>query len=74
MKNPTIICDICKRPVEILEWWDERSSDVRVIRAYCHGDTDEMRLNFSDMIAWVRGGLPDHGVAFLTKRLDRPCN
>lgn len=74
MKNPTIICDICKKPVERLEWWDDKINDVRVIRVHCHGDRDEMRLRFSDMIAWGSGGLPDHGVAFSTKRLEKPCN
>lgn len=70
MKTPVIMCAICKKPVDSLEWWDDKASDVRIIRAKCHGDRDEMRIGLDDLYQMSRNGFPSEGVAFSTKRLE----
>ena len=45
MQPEQIVCAKCDKPVEKLEWWDDLETDARVLRVYCHGETDEMRLS-----------------------------
>lgn len=44
--NPNqITCAKCSKPVEKIEWWDDTISGGVVLRVYCHGETDEMRMS-----------------------------
>ena len=72
MKPAQIICAKCGTPVEKTEWWDDHASGDRVLRVYCHGEVDEMRLT-QDYMTHARQGELDalamsRGVAFATPR------
>lgn len=67
--TPVIMCAICEKPVDSLEWWDDKIEDERVIVAKCHGDRDAMRLSFSDLVKMTKAFEPVEGVAFATKRV-----
>ena len=45
MSAPTVYCAKCCRAVDKLEWFDDLASGERVVRAYCHGSVDEMRID-----------------------------
>ena len=67
--NPVIICAVCNKPVEKLEWLDDFNSHARHITAHCHGDTDSMVL--TDTFLMDLGGAKQltEGVAFQTKKI-----
>ena len=63
-----ITCAKCSKPVDKTEWWDERGTDERVFRVYCHGETDEMRLNVRKLSMMGLEQLREaRGVAFLPR-------
>ena len=66
--NPVIMCAICQRPVDRVEWRDDLNTGDRVITAHCHGDRDTMRLSQADLISMI-GKEPTSGVAFADKRV-----
>lgn len=47
-----ITCVKCGGPVVETEWWDDYVTGDRVLRVYCHGEIDEMRLQLH-RISWV---------------------
>ena len=51
MKFPTIICDVCNKPCDKLAVHDDLETGDVVMRAFCHGDVDTMRLSHQDMAA-----------------------
>ena len=50
MKFPTIICDVCNKPCDKLAVHDDLETGDIVMRAFCHGDVDTMRLSHRDMV------------------------
>ena len=68
-------CAVCNTPVRRLEWFDDMQTGDRVLRAFCHGDVDEMRLTRGfmtgvsiDALDQLQGAT---GTAFATPKL--PC-
>jgi hypothetical protein len=62
---PRIRCARCGRQVERVEWFDDHLTRLRVVRAYCHGDVDEMRVNLRDLTLDLSRALSEaEGVAF----------
>jgi len=61
---PTVVCDVCRKPVEYMETHDDLSTGDRVLRVACHGQWDEMRLSVADMMELGEHGLHqlNHGV------------
>ena len=59
------ICDVCNKPVEVMENRNEFNFDARIFRVRCHGETEEAILTALMMIdgevtvgrAFVRGRL-----------------
>lgn len=49
MKINKILCAKCNKPVDKLEWWTDHYTDDRHIRVTCHGETDEMVLDLSQL-------------------------
>ena len=68
--TPRITCAICKKPVDRLEWGDDWNTGDRWVRAYCHGEVDNMRISQETLLR-LRHDLSDspHGVAFQDARL-----
>ena len=68
--TPRITCAICNKPVDRIEWGDNWNTGDRWLRAYCHGDTDNMTLR-QEVLLERRNALEDfaEGVAFQDKRL-----
>jgi len=67
--TPVIICAVCNKPVEKLEWFDDFNSHARHITAHCHGDTDSMVLTDAFLIDLVDPKQLTEGVAFQTKKI-----
>ncbi|MDG9858197.1 hypothetical protein N7403_30485 [Pseudomonas nitroreducens] len=42
-----IRCAVCNTPVYQIEWWTDHATGAAVIRAHCHGETDEMWVPIS---------------------------
>lgn len=38
------ICDVCNKPVDRIDWWDDYNRCVRVFRVSCHGETETAEL------------------------------
>ena len=49
MISPKIGCAVCGTPVQRVEVWDDLKTMDIVVRAYCHGKMDEMRLSVRDI-------------------------
>lgn len=71
MRFPTVVCDICDRPVDKLVQYEEPDTRAIVLRAHCHGEMDEMRLTPYDLVKMTRDQLDQMnegvGRAFTTK-------
>jgi len=67
--TPVIICAVCNKPVEKLEWFDDFNSHARHITAHCHGDTDSMVLTETFLMDLVGAKQLTEGVAFQTKKI-----
>ena len=39
------ICDVCNKPVDRIDWWDDYNRCVRVFRVSCHGETETAELS-----------------------------
>lgn len=64
---PRITCAVCKKPVEAIEWWDDYARDDRAVQVYCHGATDQMRIDFRRLSSADLDALSQaEGVAFTT--------
>lgn len=63
-----IMCAVCLKPVESVEWFDDYPTNERVIRVRCHGETDEMRLSNYDIVLYGRQLENAPGVAFSDRR------
>lgn len=50
MKRITILCAVCKKPVDRIESW--RNPDLRTytVIAYCHGEREETKLKDEDLL------------------------
>jgi hypothetical protein len=60
-----ITCAVCRKPVQRTEWWDDYSKGDRVLRVYCHGATQDMRLDMMRVSPDTLRALEDaQGVAF----------
>jgi len=44
------ICAVCNRPVERFDWETSIDDDTRTYRAYCHGETQQVRLTSMQMM------------------------
>lgn len=68
---PRIRCAVCSKPVDRIEWHDDRCRDVRIISAYCHGSKDTMELPHAALIQRdVVGQIKNQeGVAFAVARI-----
>jgi hypothetical protein len=67
-----IMCAVCSRPVDRIEWFDDLIKRDRIIRVFCHGETDEMRLDIYRLSCKEMRALEEaesSGVAFTTKRI-----
>ena len=65
-----ITCAVCGRHVDKTEWWDDPCRAERVLRVYCHGAADEMRLDFARLTSAELDALTvAQGVAFVTPSL-----
>lgn len=73
MNPERITCNKCQKPVERTEWFTDPKDCSRVLRVFCHGETDEMRLtgmNFMDMMPdMVREIETGNGEAFAAQRV-----
>lgn len=68
---PRISCAVCRRPVDRVSWSDDHDTGERVIRAHCHGDVDEMRVDLRKLTrAQLRALEASQGVAFTTRRIE----
>lgn len=63
-----IYCDVCKRHVEKIEEWRDEATITTAIRVYCHGDSEEMRMDdkFSSQLKENA-----KGIAFKRKELTK---
>ena len=68
-----IRCAICNKPVDRWATWADPATDTHVIRAFCHGDRDEMRVTAGFLYSLNRDERKrlqnSEGVAFATKRI-----
>jgi hypothetical protein len=65
MKPKQIICAKCNKPVDKLEWFTDWMTDQTVIRVYCHGTYEEMKINLSTLSYEALKNLEDaQGIAF----------
>lgn len=70
---PRIRCAVCKRQVDIVEWWDGDRLGSRIIRAHCHGATDTMELSFFSLTLDDLNQLKNQeGIAFATPAIAGP--
>lgn len=71
MKWPTVMCAMCNKPVDRMEFFDDHINDQQVLRVRCHGDWDEMRLSSLEVtyeaVEQINNSV---GTAFTTKRLE----
>jgi hypothetical protein len=68
---PNIRCAVCDRYVERIEWFDDLVKRDRIIRVFCHGESDEMRLDVYRLsLDELRTIGDSEGVAFTTKRIE----
>lgn len=73
MNAPVIKCAVCGKQIHTLEWWDDLETGDRVLRAYCHGAVDEMRMSPSFMLKNYNAIRQiTEGVAFSTPLLTPP--
>ncbi len=67
------MCALCGKPVDRLEWSEDFHTFERVIRVFCHGETEVMRFNPERMpLDGLRQMAESVGVAFDTKALQPP--
>ena len=59
-----ILCAQCHKRVDRIERRDDHASGEIVIRAYCHGEMDEMRMGHEFLMAVRRDPGARHGIAF----------
>lgn len=59
------ICDVCNKPVEVMEGRNDINFDARIFRVRCHGQTEEAALTALMMI----DGEVTVGRAFVRKKL-----
>ena len=64
-----LLCAICDKPVDRITTYYDCMRRSHEIRADCHGDSDTMILT-EHMLQEMRE-VPDSGVAFTTKRLEK---
>ena len=71
MKWPTVMCDKCRKPVDLMVWSEDYLTAEQVLRVKCHGEWDEMRLRLEtlshDQIEQLNSAT---GVAFTTKEIE----
>ena len=67
-----IMCAMCGKPVDRVEWFDDPMNFQRVIRAHCHGKVDEMRLDSNQPVHIFKALRDARGVAFAGKE-KLPC-
>lgn len=71
MKWPTVMCAMCDKPVDRMEFIDAPLDDQVVLRVKCHGEWDEMRLSKYEVTCEVVEQINNSvGTAFTTKRLE----
>ncbi len=71
MRWPTVICERCNKPVELMRFFEDNITDQHVFQVRCHGEWDEMRLSGFDITPEVAQQLNNSvGRAFTTKRLE----
>lgn len=62
-------CAVCGRPVDRFDWHVDPDTKLHMIyTAYCHGDSETMRLSMREMKALLAGGVQG-GEAFAGKLL-----
>lgn len=44
-----IICDVCKKPVERMQYRDDMVRDSRIIAVFCHGEQQSFEVHHSLM-------------------------
>lgn len=71
MKWPTVMCAMCDKPVDRMEFFDDHERDEQVFRVKCHGRWDEMRVSKLDLTLNLAEQLNNAvGTAFITQRLE----
>ena len=72
--NPRrITCAMCRKPVQRTEWWDDHSKGDRVLRVYCHGAMQDMRIDLMRIEPDTLRAMEDaQGVAFGVGALEGP--
>lgn len=63
---PRVVCGMCGREVERVEWWRDDLRRTIEVRVYCHGEVDAAYLTDADLVA--RDTIAE-AVAFRTKRV-----
>ena len=62
---PQLMCDVCKKPVELVIWGDSPSGSARTFIVKCHGETEKCSLSYEELIE----GSVAPSVAFENKTL-----
>lgn len=63
-KLPSISCDVCKKLVNKVEVYEEWKDQSLRVRAYCHGQKDEMSLSVFAILEYGEELFSETGVAF----------
>lgn len=73
MKMPRIMCAVCRKPVDYVEWGVDLDRRNQWIMVKCHGDTDRMEITCTEIERMtpdqIRALNCSTGVAFTTKRV-----
>jgi len=72
MMGPGVVridCAKCEKQVDRVRVERDESTRRLYYKVWCHGDTD---ICFVDDIFIVENGMPRHGMAFTTERLNGP--
>jgi hypothetical protein len=49
MNTPIVMCAVCNKQVDRIEWEDNYDNGQRVITAYCHGQRDTMTIDLREL-------------------------